>query len=71
MDYFNRLILVIVPRLEPECERRYSIPRSLHESVRARVLEMGARSIDSDLMRPSLWAHLWYVPARLQLGLRA
>jgi hypothetical protein len=28
MDYFNRLNLVIVPRLEPECERCYRMPRS-------------------------------------------
>jgi hypothetical protein len=70
MNYFNRLILVIVPRLEPDRERRYSMPRSLHESVRARVLEMDARSIDSDLTRPSSRARLWYVPARLQLGRR-
>jgi hypothetical protein len=43
MDYFNRHNLGIVPRLEPECERRYRMPRSLYETVRARVLEMDAR----------------------------
>jgi hypothetical protein len=42
IDYFNRLSLVIVPRLERECERRYRMPRSLYEGVRARVLEMDA-----------------------------
>jgi hypothetical protein len=42
MDYFNRFNLVIVPRLEPECERRYRMPHSLYESVRVRVLEMDA-----------------------------
>jgi hypothetical protein len=40
MDYFNILNLVIVPRLEPKCERRYRMPRGLYESVRVRVLEM-------------------------------
>jgi hypothetical protein len=39
-DYFNRLNLVTVPRLEPEFERRYRMPRSLYEKVRAGVLEV-------------------------------
>jgi hypothetical protein len=42
MDYFNILNLVFVPRLEPECERRFRMPRSFYESVRVRVLEMDA-----------------------------
>jgi hypothetical protein len=42
VDYFNRLNLGIVPRLEPECARRYRMPRSLYESVRVQVLEMDA-----------------------------
>jgi hypothetical protein len=41
-DYFNRLNLVIVPRLEPDFERRYRMPRSLYEKVRAGVLEVDA-----------------------------
>jgi hypothetical protein len=42
MDYFNRLNIGVVPRLEPECWRRYRMPRSLYKIVRARVLEMDA-----------------------------
>jgi hypothetical protein len=30
-DYFNRLNLVTVPRLEPEFERRYRMPRNWYE----------------------------------------
>jgi hypothetical protein len=40
--YFNRLNLVTVPRLEPEFERRYRMPRNLYEKVRAGVLEVDA-----------------------------
>jgi hypothetical protein len=39
-DYFNRLNLVTVPRLEPEFERRYRMPRSMYEKVRVGVLEV-------------------------------
>jgi hypothetical protein len=41
-DYFNRLNLVTVPRLEPEFERRYRMPRNLYEKLRAGVLEVDA-----------------------------
>jgi hypothetical protein len=67
---FNRRNLIIVPRLEPECERRYRMPRSLYESVRARCWRW-TRTSSNDLLRPSAWARLWYVPSRLQLGRRA
>jgi hypothetical protein len=42
MDYLNRLDIVPVPRLEPKFERRYRMPCSLYEKVRAGVLEVDA-----------------------------
>jgi hypothetical protein len=42
MYYLNRLDIVPVPRLEPKFERRYRMPRSLYEKVRAGVLEVDA-----------------------------
>jgi hypothetical protein len=68
-NYFNGLILVSVPRLEPEFGRRYRMPRSSYESVRAGLLEMDA----SFRQRPdaSSWACLRNIPARLLLGRQA
>jgi hypothetical protein len=65
-NYLNRLNLVTVPRLEPESERRYKIPR---------ILAQPAPFVPHSTAPTRAQGHIFSiapdVPARLKLGRRA
>jgi hypothetical protein len=74
-NYCNRLNLVIMPRLEPDFERRYRMPRSLYEKMRAGVLEVdayfGQRSDAAGVMGSSTDQTITAAMRQLAFGCRA